>query len=472
MNPMIALMGQQPDMLGIMGQANQAAAFQNESAERNALRALLQQRGADVMSGDQNALAALAQVGPSGAELGLGVQRQQHGMSMDNQRLDLAQQQFQHGKMVDYSRLGIAREQLEMDRGRMGMAAEAAAREAEAWSMQKSAAERASTAAQLEQEARAYAAAKTPQEFDYLAKKFGDENMMGGFEQRHILLAGIESAFEMLNPQPQSTPGKIQADINAGILDPQTATAELSPDERVFESKIRMLTEDLQKEGLPPDRAATIARGIHTGRFKADRHPTTGELQVVDMSSGQVMYRSGQQPGEAPPPPENASSMPRDVDFSGATGTEGFMSAIANTAAEILGQGLVAPENERAMNALQNLQNQTMISLADAVAGKPSNFLLQEFQKLTVTPGSPFQCPGRSRDRLSQTRDMIDEGIALNMDVIQSDVTGKDKADAQQNISRLRRLRDNYNIVLESFGDRRDEGDDIDALIDKWGADG
>ena len=267
----------------------------------------------------------------------------------------------------------------------------------------------------------------------------------------------IGQLIESMKPAaPQSPEGKLYADERSGLVPPGTFGQPAGASEEAIAR--------LMEAGL--DRNTAV--GIVDGRLAVSRDPVTGAAQVVDKATGQVL--GGEAPSQRPPPaPASTSTMPDNVDYRGATGTEGFVSGLANTVAEIAGMGLIAPQNERAMQALANLHTRTQVELAGAVAGRPSNYLLEQFERLAVTPGSPFQGPGRSRERLTQTRDTLDEAIRMNVDVARENVTPQMQAEANANITRLKRLRDDYSTVLESFGDRgASTGGDIDALVNRW----
>lgn len=279
---------------------------------------------------------------------------------------------------------------------------------------------------------------------------------------REIIAARIEAA---RGPGPQSPEAKLYADEQAGLVPPGTFG---QPDASAAEESIARLME----AGLDRDTAI----GIVDGRLAVTRDPVTGVAQVVDKATGQVLGAeeapmAGQMPAApvdpaAPAEGPSTSVMPQ-VDYTGATGAQGFVSSIANTVSEIAQGGLIAPENERAHQALSNLHVRTQVALAGAVAGRPSNYLLEQFDRMAVTPGSLFQGPGRARERLAQTRDMLDEAIAENVDVGRSGVTPQMKAEANANIQRLRRLRDDYNAVIESFGDRGTGGNATDSGV-RW----
>lgn len=84
MNPSIILAGQTPDFLGTIDRANTAAARQNSFQRENALAQMMQEYGPGIVSGDQNAINALARFDPQAA---LGVQNTRLGMDATRQRM-------------------------------------------------------------------------------------------------------------------------------------------------------------------------------------------------------------------------------------------------------------------------------------------------------------------------------------------------------------------------------------------------
>lgn len=223
------------------------------------------------------------------------------------------------------------------------------------------------------------------------------------------------------------------------------------------------------------DRSTAVA--ISDGRYKVSRDPITGAAQIIDVASGQMVDASSGQSDVSVPTqptveapqvdqPQPTSSMPDDVDFNQATGVSGFASNLANTLSDAVGLGLISPNNEKATQAMNNLSTNTMIALANGVAGRPSNYLLEQFNRLASQPNSVFQGEGRTRERLTQTRAMIASAIQENRDVLASGVTPQMQAEARQNIARMDRLLKDYDTVLEGFG--RGGGNAEENNVEPW----
>lgn len=86
LNPSIILAGQPFDLAGSMSAGNQLAAQTNQLRDQNALRQVYQTQGAGILSGDQNALNALAMVDPGQA---MQMQAGQLDMQATRQRMDM-----------------------------------------------------------------------------------------------------------------------------------------------------------------------------------------------------------------------------------------------------------------------------------------------------------------------------------------------------------------------------------------------
>lgn len=122
MNSGIILSGQQPDILGRMQQGAQMAQFQNDAQHQNAFRSMLQQNGPGIMSGDQNALASLAQFDPQAA---LGVQQ--------TRQMQLAYQAAQRAALTASASMSAAQREQENATLQQGIAMLTQAQTPEQW---------------------------------------------------------------------------------------------------------------------------------------------------------------------------------------------------------------------------------------------------------------------------------------------------------------------------------------------------
>ena len=194
MNSAIPLQVRPADPINALRAGTQARAERDDIAHQNAFRAFMQNQGGAVMAGDQNALAQLAGFSPEAA---LGIQSQR-------QQMDLRDRQA-----------AIAEERLGMDRQRLN-----AQLQQQAAAM--GAAEAAAEAQRLETAVQRALGAQTPEQFDAIVTQYGAGDLVGRFAEREQIATGFLDIAEQLRmaagPEPLSGPGKVQADINAGIL--------------------------------------------------------------------------------------------------------------------------------------------------------------------------------------------------------------------------------------------------------------
>lgn len=192
MDASIILRGQPVNALGALAAGNDLAKQSNELRRQNALDALYKSQGAGIMNGDQNALNALAQFDPNAA---LGIKQTQQGMAFDAEK--------------------------------MGVLREAAKRAATEYAKQLSDADRTAQIAKIESGLKGAA-------FFY---QNGDKAGYEGFLQQNGLdpaqypfeafpataaqYDGVLEAYKSFKPEvpkPQSSPGKLRADLDAGLI--------------------------------------------------------------------------------------------------------------------------------------------------------------------------------------------------------------------------------------------------------------
>ncbi|MEK0162728.1 hypothetical protein VWX35_08985 [Phaeobacter sp. A36a-5a] len=395
----LPLMAQQPDIVNALSQSSMAAQQTNQVRGQNALRNLFQTQGADIAAGQPQALNALAQLDPMQA-----VQMQSARQNMQSR-----------AQMMEQRRIAFKRE-------------------GEAYAASLDARTRAAEAARVEQGLQQ----------GMLLYKRGDLN-------------GINQLFETVGEPPIESLDEfpVVAAQYEGLLGQLKAVQELTAPPKPADEYGRYAAEERAAGRQPLDRIqyAQAKRGSGFS-FTA---PDGSVFSMGGATSPQGAGVTVDGDGGLVSNPEY-QSMPEGGDFSDATGAPGFISQLGNTISDALGTGLIAPNNERATQAMENLSTNTMVTLADGVAGKPSNFLLQEFQKLSSTPNSVWQGEGRTRERLNQTRSMLEQAIMMNQDVANTSETATMRSKARANIARLSRLLSDYDVVIDSFGKRETGG--------------
>jgi hypothetical protein len=398
----VILGGQTVNGVNALAQGQLAGAAQQQRMRDGEYRNALAQFGAGAAQGDQNAIGQLARFEQFGPQHGAAIRQGDQQLEQSEQRLQIARQE--------------------------------AAMRAREFAAQMSAAERQQMAADAERVAGQIMMA-SPEQYPAILQQNGIDPAAYPIEARDQLIIELMGTTEGLGL------------ISTG-LDVQQQRAEANapaPYGAIVSG------EDAERYGLDPNQAYNLTQDNGVTRAEV----IGGNGQTINIG----VPGEGVDGGMSQP----LSTMPTDTDFAGATGGQGFMAQFANTISDAVGLGLVDPNNERATQALQNLSTNTMIVLADGVAGRPSNFLLEQFQRLTVQPNSIWAGEGRTRERLNQTRDLITSAIRMNEDALRTASSDSMRAQARQNINRLASLQADYDVVIESFGRRENEGSqDVD----------
>lgn len=235
------------------------------------------------------------------------------------------------------------------------------------------------------------------------------------------------------------------------------------------EQRVQMMVDN----GTPPE----IATGIATGQFVVRTNPYSQQPEVVNLADGRVVFDGNTQtgapaasqgdPGASAPDPAapaaeqgRPSYIPESVDPTDATGASGFVGGLVNQVSDLFGQGVPFPEIEEAAEALNTTQILTMSLLQAEIPGRPSQFLLQKLEKLTVDAKSLARADERSITRLKQTRDLIKHEVdRVERDILArpQDFKPADMTKARLNSSQLKSLLKAYDAMLGTVATRRDE---------------
>lgn len=211
MNFGITAQGPQNDFGNALLQGMRLKGLKGEIDQRNALAAAMQQHGAGALSGDQNALNALAAVGPQGFQVA-SQSRAQHAAEALREREFAAQQADRQ------ARLGLARQ------AGARAASEHAARMS-ALELQKEQAESLKQAAAARE-----AMQRGPEAWERWNDQFPEfENV--AFDDAPMAISMIDGVVSELEKyKPQSAAGKLRADLNAGAITEDDFTRETQED--------------------------------------------------------------------------------------------------------------------------------------------------------------------------------------------------------------------------------------------------
>lgn len=268
-----------------------AARREQDAADQlAAMNSFMQKQGGAIFAGDQNALTALAGMGPQGLETAFNVQgqldqRQRAGVA--DQRAARADQRAEWGfqrEMEDYAK---------------GISAERAAAEA----------------AQVEDAIKGAMMAETPQQFDAMMEQLGQPELKGQFANREALAAQYLPMAEVLKMRAGQADDPLQA------IELEKAQLELD--------QMRNPTPKPGFRVATPSEAATYGAGGGQigpdGRFYPAKE---GDGMVVYGPDGQPIVSTG---GATPKPFTEAQG--KDVVF--ATRAKGALAALDPVAGEL-----------------------------------------------------------------------------------------------------------------------------------------
>lgn len=277
LDPRIILSGAQPNLTNAFAQGQLAGAQSGRIKEENALREFLRQNGPRVAQGDENALAGLAAFNPQAA---LGVQNSIIGNRTAEFNLQNAKQQARAQAAARAAGLSASQRKAEQEKIERGIAAATAA--------------------------------NTPEEFDRAMRLTGNDQFVGRFEDKDILVAMALGTKEALALNaPLSPEGELEADRRAGRLGDgvggETPLDALSM--QVFGARLDTLpkpTQDRVTElfALSPNPTREQIRDVLgpdinalQQRVEILRRTGVPEDVIDDIVSGRVVIRQNQETG-------------------------------------------------------------------------------------------------------------------------------------------------------------------------------
>lgn len=137
-----------------------------------------------------------------------------------------------------------------------------------------------------------------------------------------------------------------------------------------------------------------------------------------------------------------------------AFGTRAVIARGINTVAEAIGGRLPFERTEEALQAIENLRVQTITMAQDAIPGRPSNYLMQQLDRLAVQPGSILMGQNRARIRLIQTRNMLlQEANRVEREILRNPnkYSASELARSRNSFGMLQQLVQQYDQVIRAF---------------------
>jgi len=236
---------------------------------------------------------------------------------------------------------------------------------------------------------------------------------------------------------------------------------ELAQDSANLRRDLARDSADLRREGIAAQRAQqAIMNEIRLMNAETQRMMVEGRYGNQTPAEQVSMAGSNVTPKIITP----------EVQPAEAVGFKGVWQSGVNKIADAFGAGNPQDPNKIATDRLEALGNQTQLYLQDAVPGRPSNYLLQMFEKQAVRPNQFFMGEAGAQTRAQSTIAVIDIGLSDLARII-NNPTGYSKDDiakARDGYNRLSQLKAEYNAFLGSFGDQSPAGDEVDALVQQY----
>lgn len=210
----------------------------------------------------------------------------------------------------------------------------------------------------------------------------------------------------------------------------------------------------MEEIGVPRN----VAIGIADGVYKADRHPVTGELQVVDMSTGRPIYGGSQrgqtsEPSQTVPFTGGSQKFGRQFENAPASfGLEGAARGLANTAFDVAGMPVPYRDVQQTQADFRVLQESLVNDLESAYSGRVPSWMLKNLRDLTPSPGSPFEGSETARTKLNAMGRQLQSELTITEQSLSRELSPKNRQDAEAKISALRSGISRVGAALQSFG--------------------
>lgn len=239
-----------------------------------------------------------------------------------------------------------------------------------------------------------------------------------------------------------------------------------STDDSAAVQRIDRMTENLMATGdfIDPQEAQNIAVGIVDGRLKADRHPITGELQVVDMATGRPVYGRGMQgqaePSPMLPPPETpktgADQFGQQFPASNeAFGVPGALAGGINRVTDAIGVGPAYPDIQQTQADFGVLRESLLNDIASAYGRQPPSWLLKEIRDLTPAAGSPFEGASGAQSKMNAIGRHLTSELAATEQALQRELSPQNRQELEARRAGLQMGIGRVTSALQSFGEQK-----------------
>ena len=204
----------------------------------------------------------------------------------------------------------------------------------------------------------------------------------------------------------------------------------------------------LEALGIPNDVATKITDGV----YKVDRDPITREIQVVDISNGQLVWGGAQtEPTPTTEPTTAAPQLTFGGDASDAFGVEGWSKGVANTVADVAGFDAPFKGVQDTQSDFGVLREQMLNDMASAYDRQPPSWLLEEIRELTPAAGSLREGAGGAQSKMRALKRHFESELAIAERGLSRRMSPDQRQNAEVKVSGLRAAIGRVDAALGRF---------------------
>lgn len=268
-------------------------------------------------------------------------------------------------------------------------------------------------------------------------------------------ILGERSPVEAVGPDGQPRFMSPGAAVRTGAQPAATGDASAAED------RIGRLTENLMATGtvVDPAEARNASVAIVDGRYRLDRDPTTREVTIVDMATGQPVYGGTQQQAQAPAAtsPEGEFGEPF-ADPTHAFGATGFGAGVINQGADVLGLDQPFPETAETQRDFNVLREDVMNMIADAYGRQPPSWLMKEIRSLIPSAGSLTEGPATAQGKLNSLGRLFESEMTAADEALTRQLSPTERQAAEARKAGLEQALGRIGSALRSFERARPPG--------------
>jgi hypothetical protein len=312
-------------------------------------------------------------------------------------------------------------------------------------------------------------------------------------DQVKLLLARADKLEEMARrAESDGERFRLTADRNETLAQ----LGQLNADMRQQGLGLQQQMIDLRRDALEQKRVGQGPTYQHLGMYQLQDGSIVNP--VFDKRSGQILVRtpqgmaplpagarqlSSQQAGPMPPAQpvaaEGEQPQPRlitpEIDPTEALGLSGVWQSGINAVTDAFNAGNANDPNRMATARMGALATQTKTALQVPIPGRPSNYLLQELERLNIRPNQLFTGQAGAQNRAQALIGVIDGGLSDLSQVLNNpaSVSNEKYTEYRNSYAQLSQLKAEYQSMLRKLQEanpssRSANAPNVDSVLQKY----